>query len=41
AEEIAQNALENLCGDLHYRSDIGKAFLIQRRIDHMNEIRGQ
>ena len=41
AEEIAQNALENLSGDLHYRSDIGKEFLIQRRIDHMNEIRGQ
>ncbi len=41
AEEIAQNALENLSGDLHYRSDIGKDFLIQRRIDHMNKIRGQ
>jgi phosphoribosylamine--glycine ligase len=41
AEEIAQNALENLTGDLHYRNDIGKAFLIQRRIDHMKEIRGQ
>ncbi|TQD25243.1 phosphoribosylamine--glycine ligase [Methanolobus vulcani] len=41
AEEIAQNALENLSGDLHYRSDIGKEFLIQRRIDHMNEIRGK
>jgi phosphoribosylamine--glycine ligase len=41
AEEIAQNALENLTGDLHYRNDIGKQFLIQRRIDHMNEIRGQ
>jgi phosphoribosylamine--glycine ligase (EC 6.3.4.13) len=41
AEKIAQNALENLSGDLHYRSDIGKAELIQRRIDHMAQIRGQ
>ncbi len=41
AEKIAQNALENISGDLHYRSDIGKAFLIQRRIDHMKQIRGQ
>lgn len=41
AEKIAQNALENLSGDLHYRSDIGKEYLIQRRIDHMKEIRGQ
>ncbi len=41
AEKIAQNALENLSGDLHYRSDIGKAALIQRRIDHMNQIRGK
>ncbi|SFM83599.1 phosphoribosylamine--glycine ligase [Methanolobus profundi] len=41
AEEIAQIALENLSGDLHYRSDIGKADLIQRRIDHMKQIRGQ
>lgn len=41
AEKIAQNALENISGDLHYRSDIGKAFLIQRRIDHMKQIRVQ
>lgn len=41
AEKIAQYALENLSGDLHYRSDIGKADLIQRRIDHMKQIRGQ
>ncbi|WP_407355682.1 phosphoribosylamine--glycine ligase [Methanolobus sp. WCC5] len=40
AEVIAQNALEHLSGDLHYRSDIGKADLIQRRIDHMKEVRG-
>ncbi|NYT20160.1 MAG: phosphoribosylamine--glycine ligase, partial [Methanosarcinales archaeon] len=40
AEKIAQNALENIIGDLHFRSDIGKPELIQRRIDHMEEIRG-
>jgi phosphoribosylamine--glycine ligase len=39
AEKIAQNALNNLSGDLHSRRDIGTANLIQRRIDHMNEIR--
>ncbi len=39
AEKIAQNAIENLSGDLHSRRDIGTADLIQRRIDHMNEIR--
>ncbi len=41
AEEMAQKALENLSGDLHYRSDIGKAALIQKRVDHMNELRGK
>lgn len=40
AEEIAQNALENISGDLHSRRDIGKKDLIQRRIDHMKAIRG-
>jgi len=41
AEAIAEDALA-VAGDegLHMRHDIGKANLIQRRIDHMNELRG-
>ncbi|MBN2109870.1 MAG: phosphoribosylamine--glycine ligase [Methanosarcinaceae archaeon] len=40
AEVIAQKALENITGDLHSRRDIGTSDLIQKRIDHMKEIRG-
>jgi phosphoribosylamine--glycine ligase len=40
AERIAQNALENIQGKLFFRRDIGTASLIQRRIDHMKELRG-
>ena len=39
AEKIAQNALENIRGELFFRKDIGTAALIQRRIDHMKELR--
>ncbi|WP_255194416.1 phosphoribosylamine--glycine ligase [Natronobeatus ordinarius] len=41
AEEIAEDALA-VAGDegLHMRHDIGKAELVQRRIDHMAELRG-
>jgi phosphoribosylamine--glycine ligase len=40
AEKIAQNALENIQGKLFFRKDIGTAGLIQKRIDHMKELRG-
>jgi phosphoribosylamine--glycine ligase len=40
AEKIAQNALENIHGKLFFRRDIGTASLIQKRIDHMKELRG-
>lgn len=40
AEIIAQNALENIRGKLFFRKDIGTADLIQKRIDHMKELRG-
>ncbi len=40
AETIAQNALDNIEGDLYSRRDIGTAAVIQKRIDHMKEIRG-
>jgi len=40
AEKIAQNALENIRSKLFFRKDIGTAALIQKRIDHMKELRG-
>jgi len=42
AEEIAEDALA-VAGEegLRVRHDIGKADLIQRRIDHMTELRGE
>jgi len=40
AEKIAQNALENITGDLHFRRDIGTPELVQRRVTHMEQIRG-
>ena len=40
AEKIAQNALENIQGKLFFRKDIGTSVLIQKRIDHMKELRG-
>ncbi len=39
AEKIARNALENIRGKLFFRKDIGTAALIQKRIDHMKELR--
>ena len=39
AEKIAKNALENIRGKLFFRKDIGTAALIQKRIDHMKELR--
>lgn len=41
AEDICEKALEYIKSDhIFIRHDIGKAELIQRRIDHMNKIRG-
>ncbi|APW99233.1 phosphoribosylamine--glycine ligase [Halobiforma lacisalsi AJ5] len=42
AETIAEDALE-VAGDegLHVRHDIGKPDLVQRRIDHVNDLRGE
>ncbi|SFB94760.1 phosphoribosylamine--glycine ligase [Halobiforma haloterrestris] len=42
AEEIAEDALA-VAGDegLHVRHDIGKPDLVQRRIDHVNDLRGE
>ena len=42
AEKIAQNALDNqVKGDLFFRRDVGTNALVQKRIDHMNELRAQ
>lgn len=42
AEKISQNALDNqIKGDLFFRKDVGTNALVQKRIDHMNEIRSE
>ena len=41
AEKKTQEALDKIIGDLHSRRDIGTTSLIQKRIDHMNKIRGR
>ncbi|MBP2029118.1 phosphoribosylamine--glycine ligase [Methanohalophilus levihalophilus] len=40
AELLAQEGIENIIGDLHYRSDIGTEALIAKKVNHMKEIRG-
>ncbi|MCD5409223.1 MAG: phosphoribosylamine--glycine ligase [Methanocellales archaeon] len=39
AEKKAENALSRIKGNIQCRHDIGKKFLIQKRIDHMNSLR--
>ena len=41
AEEIAEDALAAAGEGFHIRHDIGTADLVQSRIDHMNELRGE
>lgn len=41
AEEIAENALSNAGEGVRIRHDIGTEELVQSRIDHMNELRGE
>ncbi|KAB1196145.1 MULTISPECIES: phosphoribosylamine--glycine ligase [Haloferax] len=41
AEQIAESALVDAGDGFHIRHDIGTEALVQRRIDHMNEIRGE
>lgn len=40
AEEIVENSMKFIRGDLFHRKDIGTRELIQRRIEHMRELRG-
>ncbi|MBT3865383.1 phosphoribosylamine--glycine ligase [Candidatus Peregrinibacteria bacterium] len=40
AEKLAQSAVGSVSGPVFYREDIGTAELIQKRIDHMKEVRG-
>lgn len=40
AEQIAEQALNNLEGPLECRHDIGTQALIQKRVDHMKSLRG-
>lgn len=41
AEERCEKATQYIQGDLYHRTDVGTRKLIQKRIDHMNEIRGE
>jgi len=40
AEVVAEDSLGAVSGDLFHREDIGTQELIQKRIDHMKELRG-
>ncbi len=40
AEKLAQSAVATVEGPVFYRKDIGTHALIQKRVDHMKEIRG-
>ncbi|ATZ61183.2 MAG: phosphoribosylamine--glycine ligase [Methanosarcinales archaeon Met12] len=40
AEKKAENALSRIKGHIQCRHDIGKKFLIQKRIDHIKSLRG-
>ena len=39
AEAIAEKEVSSISGPLFHRTDIGTDPVIQKRIDHMNEIR--
>ena len=39
AEKIAEKATEFISGNLYHRRDVGTTEIIQKRIDHMNELR--
>jgi phosphoribosylamine--glycine ligase len=39
AEEIAETAAASVGGDVSHRRDIGTEALLQKRIEHMKEIR--
>ena len=41
AEQIAEKEIRNIEGPLFHRKDIGTAKLVQKRIDHMNDLRYQ
>lgn len=40
AEKVAQSEIEKIAGPLFHRKDIGTEILVNKRIDHMNELRG-
>ena len=41
AEERCERATKYIKGDLYHRSDVGTRQLIEKRINHMKEIRGE
>ncbi len=40
AESLAESAVGSVSGPVFYRKDIGTAELVQKRVDHMKELRG-
>ncbi|HHQ45186.1 MAG TPA: phosphoribosylamine--glycine ligase [Candidatus Altiarchaeales archaeon] len=40
AEKVAEESLKHIEGELFHRKDIGTKELVQKRIDHMKELRG-
>ncbi|MFQ6605371.1 MAG: phosphoribosylamine--glycine ligase [Fidelibacterota bacterium] len=40
AEEIAEKEIQSIKGPLFHRKDIGTTALIQKRVEHMNQLRG-
>ena len=40
AEKIAEKACEFVKGPVYHRSDVGTEELVQKRVNHMNEIKG-
>ena len=40
AEKVAEGAISSIKGSIDHRPDIGTKTLINKRIDHMKEIRG-
>jgi len=41
AEKIAENAIQNISGEVFYRKDIGRTNLIKKKVEKMNKLRNK
>ena len=41
AEQVAEEACKHISGEVYYRSDVATNALIQEKIDHMKEVKGE